>query len=81
MPYSSSDPNLFDAVAAAVAARKNAVTAVREFIGYTVEDLALTSGLATLEITEIERGSYVDPVKIHRIAVALRLADNVLLHS
>ncbi|MBP2233536.1 transcriptional regulator with XRE-family HTH domain [Sinorhizobium kostiense] len=49
------------------------VRAAREAVGYSVEDLAVTCGLTSVEINEIESGSDHDPAKLKRIAGALQV--------
>jgi transcriptional regulator with XRE-family HTH domain len=66
-------------VAAAVAAGENAVKAMREFVGYTVEELAVVCGLAADEIARIEAGDDSDPARLNRIAHALGLPENAML--
>lgn len=68
-----------DSVDAAVAAGTNIVKALRESAGYSVEDLALTCGLAIGEISAIEAGEDTDPGRLGRIAVALGLPEQALL--
>lgn len=71
---SSTDNNSFpEAVSAAIAAGVNAVKAFREAKGYSIEDLAVTCGLATSEIVSIENGEDADPGRLGRIAAALNL--------
>ena len=65
-----------EAVAAAFAAT-NALKALRESIGYSVEDLAIACGLARSEIDEIESGQSGDAEKLHRIARSLSLPENI----
>ncbi|MDW6023044.1 helix-turn-helix transcriptional regulator [Mesorhizobium sp. BAC0120] len=55
----------------------NAVRAIRERTGYTLEQLSLTCGLSLQEITEIEDGRDTDPEKLRRIAAALQLPESV----
>lgn len=45
----------------------------REATGYSIEDLALTCGLTDVEISRIETGEDVDPVRLKRIANALQM--------
>jgi len=59
-----------------VAAR---VKAARETVGYSIEDLALTCGLANEEIIDIEDGADSDPAKLRRIATALQLPPSAFL--
>ncbi|WP_248447714.1 helix-turn-helix domain-containing protein [Sinorhizobium meliloti] len=51
----------------------SAVRQSRETMGYSVEDLSLTCGLTTAEITRIELGADVDPASLRRIAAALQV--------
>ncbi|MDL2408462.1 helix-turn-helix transcriptional regulator [Rhizobium calliandrae] len=59
-----------------VAAR---VKAARETVGYSIEDLAVTCGLANEEIISIEDGADIDPAKLKRIATALQLPASAFL--
>ena len=77
MPYAGNSHSAYEAVSAAVAAGSNALRAVRESIHYTVEDLAIASGLARSEIDEIENGNFADKAKLRRIANALKLPDDI----
>lgn len=47
--------------------------AVKEAVGYSVDDLAVTCGLVSNEIVEIENGANADPAKLKRIAAALQV--------
>lgn len=68
-----------DAVASAVAAGVNPVKAMREFVGYSIEDLAVTCGLANDEIVSIEAGDDIGSAKLRRVAHALGLnAESVI---
>ncbi|ACP23264.1 ExsI protein (plasmid) [Sinorhizobium fredii NGR234] len=49
------------------------VRAAREAVGYSIEDLAVTCGLANAEINEIESGMDNSPAKLKRIAIALQV--------
>ena len=49
------------------------VKALRESVGYSIEDLAVTCGLTSSEISEIEEGRDDDPAKLRRIASALQV--------
>jgi transcriptional regulator with XRE-family HTH domain len=51
----------------------SAVRQSRKTMGYSVEDLSLTCGLTAAEITRIELGADVDPVRLRRIAAALQV--------
>lgn len=68
---------LIAAVETALSAGTNPVTAIREATGYTLEQLAVTSGLATTEIVALEAGSG-DPEKLSRLANSLGLPENVI---
>lgn len=68
-----------ESVGAAVTAGANIVTALRESVGYSVEDLAVTCGLAIGEISAIEAGENAEPSQLRRIATALGLPDEALL--
>ena len=57
------------------------VKAYRESAGYSIEDLAVTCGLANSEITAIEDGSDADPAKLRRIAAALQISISALLET
>lgn len=57
-------------LASDIAAR---VRATRETVGYTIEDLAVTCGLTSVEISDIESGSDNDPAKLKRVATALQV--------
>jgi len=51
----------------------------RESAGYSIEDLAVTCGLANTEIAAIEDGNDADPAKLRRIAAALQVSVSALL--
>lgn len=70
----SASANLSDAVSS-----RSALRAIRETKGYSMEELSLTCGLATYELADIESGKDADPVKLRRIAAALRLPEDVLI--
>jgi transcriptional regulator with XRE-family HTH domain len=57
-------------LASDIAAR---VRAAREAVGYSIEALAVTCGLANAEISDIESGKDHDPAKLKRIASALQV--------
>ena len=57
------------------------VKAYRESAGYSIEDLAVTCGLANSEITAVEDGSDADPAKLRRIAAALQISISALLET
>lgn len=55
------------------------VKALRESVGYSIEDLAVTCGLTNSEISDIEEGRDDDPVKLRRIASALQVSLSAFL--
>lgn len=57
-----------------------AVKGARDAVGYSIEDLAVTCGLANGEILEIENGESADPAKLRRIAAALQVPVSAFLH-
>lgn len=57
------------------------VKTYRESAGYSIEDLAVTCGLANFEISAIEDGSDADPAKLRRIAAALQVSVSTLLET
>ncbi|KAA0701018.1 XRE family transcriptional regulator [Neorhizobium sp. P12A] len=65
--------------AVAVAEVGTKVKAARETAGYSIEDLAVTTGLANSEITEIEEGHDADPAKLKRVAHALQVPTSAFL--
>lgn len=67
MPCSGNDYAFSETVAAAVDAGVNIVRAIRDSVGYSIEELALTCGLAISEITDLESGTDADPIKLRRI--------------
>ena len=68
---------IIDAVAAALATGTNPATAIREASGYSLEQLAVTSGLAISEIMGLEAGE-TDPAKLARLASALGLPEDLV---
>ena len=81
MSNAAKDNTLPESVAAAVMAGTNIVRAIRQSVGYSIDELALTSGLATSEISAMEAGTDADPGKLRRIASALGLPEQALLDS
>ncbi|OHV78768.1 helix-turn-helix transcriptional regulator [Ensifer sp. LCM 4579] len=63
-------------LASDIAAR---VRAAREAVGYSIEDLAVTCGLTSVEISDIESGGDSDPAKLKRVATALQVPISHLL--
>lgn len=57
---------------AALVAGINPISAIKEATGYSLEQLAVISGLATSEIAELEAGD-ADPAKLARLGTALGL--------
>ncbi|MBX9452624.1 MAG: helix-turn-helix domain-containing protein [Neoaquamicrobium sediminum] len=68
---------LIEAITVALSSGTNPVTAIREATGYTIEQLAVTSGLAEAELVDLEAGS-VDQVRLTRLASALGLPESVV---
>jgi DNA-binding XRE family transcriptional regulator len=64
-----------------VARDHSIVRAARETRGYSLEELSLACGLATNEIADIENGKNADPLKLRRIASALRLPESALINA
>ncbi|SFB09420.1 Helix-turn-helix [Rhizobium sp. NFR07] len=58
-----------------------AVADARLAAGYSIDDLALTTGLVHDEIVRVEAGSDADPAKVRRIAAALKIPPSTLLLS
>jgi transcriptional regulator with XRE-family HTH domain len=56
-----------------------AIKKARETVGYSIDDLAVTCGLANTEISEIESGASVDLVRLSRIAAALQVPASTFL--
>ncbi|MCW0000686.1 helix-turn-helix transcriptional regulator [Pararhizobium sp. YC-54] len=69
----------FGAISSGTAASR--VKAYRESAGYSIEDLAVTCGLANSEISAVEDGSDADPAKLRRIAAALQVPVSALLET
>ncbi|MCO5164236.1 MAG: helix-turn-helix transcriptional regulator [Mesorhizobium sp.] len=78
-PCSGNDYAFSETVAAAVDAGANVVRSIRDSIDYSIEELAPTCGRAIREITDLESGTDADPIKLRRIAAALRLPEDALL--
>ena len=68
---------LVDTISAALSAGTNPVTAMRHAFGYSLEELAVTSGLATSELAELEAGD-ANPAKLARLASALGLPETLI---
>lgn len=72
MPFAASHQPSQSPVAEAGLDR-DAIRAIRETRGYSVEKLSLACGLAAFEIDDIENGRDDDPAKLKRIASALKI--------
>ena len=59
----------------------SAVTEARLALGYSIDDLAITTGLVGDEIVRIENGTDADPAKLKRIAAALKVPVSNFLHA
>lgn len=57
----------------------SAVAQARETVGYTIDQLAVTTGLTAEELTAIERGEEIDASRLQRIAAALGLPATTFL--
>ena len=79
MSLDRKDQELPESVAAAIAAGTNVVRALRDWAGYSVEELAVTSGLAIDEIVALEAADEADPVGLHRITTALGLSGRAFI--
>jgi transcriptional regulator with XRE-family HTH domain len=66
-----------EAVSQAMAEGRNIVRAYREFLGYSVEDLAVACGLAVEEIENIESGLKYNKGYRDRIARSLSLPAGI----
>jgi transcriptional regulator with XRE-family HTH domain len=49
------------------------ITSARKTAGYTLEQVAITSGLTAAEISAIESGKDIEDGKIRRLALALKI--------
>ncbi|WP_258570804.1 helix-turn-helix domain-containing protein [Flavimaribacter sediminis] len=58
--------------------RGSAVRSMRESFGYSLDDLAVTCGLTTIDIARIESGEETDETLLRRIANALNLPEEAL---
>jgi transcriptional regulator with XRE-family HTH domain len=50
------------------------VSEARRAAGYSVDDLAVTTGLISDEIVGIENGTELDPAKLKRVTTALKVS-------
>ncbi|MCZ8548126.1 helix-turn-helix transcriptional regulator [Mesorhizobium qingshengii] len=81
MPYNARSEALSEPVANGIGPDYSTLKAIRETLGYSVEKLSLTCGLAAGEIEDIENGRTADPSKLRRIASALRLPQDAFIGS
>jgi DNA-binding XRE family transcriptional regulator len=81
MPSIAKRDTFSESVETEVARDHSIVRAARENRGYSLEELSLACGLATNEITDIENGKNADPLKLRRIASALRLPASALINA
>lgn len=64
-------------VSKAIASGTHIAKAYREHLGYTIEDVAVTSGLTVDEVQKIEAGHRFDKGYRGRLAKALSLPESV----
>lgn len=67
--------DMIETTASAITAGVNLVKMIKEKFGYTIEDLAVASGLTVEELNGIETGQDAEPTKLHRIAHSVGLPD------
>ncbi|WP_137136290.1 helix-turn-helix transcriptional regulator [Rhizobium sp. FKY42] len=53
------------------------IATARRTAGYSLEDLAIATGLTVAELEALENGTDTDSTRLKRVAVALRLADTL----
>ena len=73
MSISMKNPGQVESNAVSPHSVATAVRDARVAVGYSIDDLAVTTGLVAAEIAEIEDGTSADPAKLKRIAAALQL--------
>ncbi|MGH6763562.1 MAG: helix-turn-helix domain-containing protein [Phyllobacterium sp.] len=73
----SGKDNIQDVISSAIGAGTNVVRALRDSLGYSVEDLAVASGLTATEIDEIESGQS-NGEKLRRIASVLGVPEQLI---
>jgi len=66
-----------EAVLTAIANGTSAIRAYREYLGYTVDGVAVTSGLTTEEVEKIETGHRFEKGYRDRVARALGLPESI----
>ena len=57
----------------------SAVAEARRAMGYSIDELAVTTGLVSDEIVRVESGMDADPAKLKRIAAALQVPVSTFL--
>ena len=57
----------------------SAVAEARRAMGYSIDELAVTTGLVSDEILRVESGMDADPAKLKRIAAALQVPVSTFL--
>jgi transcriptional regulator with XRE-family HTH domain len=80
MPYSASTQALAKAPSA-LSAGAQIFREAREAKGYSIEDLAVTCGLTTDEIRDVELGLDASPSYLRRVAAALGLPEGVTYNA
>lgn len=68
---------LITAIEAALSTGTNPITAIKDATGYTLEQLAVTSGLTTTEIAAMESGIG-DPERLARLTESLGLPSGTI---
>ena len=81
MAHPANGKSLPPPIAMAVEAGTNLIRAIRESVGYSIEDLAVACGLTADEISEMEAGSDADPARLRRIASALGLPEDAVFEA
>ncbi|MDE1995328.1 MAG: helix-turn-helix transcriptional regulator [Rhizobiaceae bacterium] len=70
----------FSSEPAATKSAGEAIRRIREAIGYSVDDLAVTCGLTVAEIEALETGADADASRLARVAAALQVPLSDLLN-
>jgi transcriptional regulator with XRE-family HTH domain len=60
------------------AGNANIIKAIRNSVGYNIEELSLACGLSVSEITQMENGQEIDSLKLRRIISALHISEGDL---
>ncbi len=76
MSYIGSEHALSKTTATAINASAHIFREAREAKGYSIEDLAVTSGLTVAEIRDLELGIDANPSYLRRVAAALGLPED-----